>query len=114
MRSEAVVHTTLQASAALCMLCAAVVYCGTKLEKPNVHFGSDILAPAYSRSTYMHIIRTCTIGRSTYIYVYSVLLCGSMSSLNSTSTLYFVRARYNISTAAAAAAAQQQQVAPVG
>jgi len=85
MRRAAVVHTMLQASVQL-SLCAMYSSCIIRsLKNQNVQFSSDILVSTYSRSTYMHIIRTCTIGRSTYIryYFFADL---DMSSLDSSST----------------------------
>ena len=98
----AVVHTMLQASVQL-PLCYV-----QQLKTQNVHFSCDILGSTYGRCTYMHIIRTCTIGRSTYTY--SVLLCG-------TTCLVYTPVPHYTSTSyvhATTSRQQQQQLAAAG
>ena len=66
----------------------------------KAHFSSDILV-----STQIHVYAYHTYVHYPSIYVYSVLLCGSMYTLDSSRTWYkkFVCARYNYKAAAAAA-----------
>ena len=77
-RRPAVVHTMLQYSS----LCAINMYSSCmipvrNLQNQNVHYSSDALVFTYSKSTYMHIIRTCSIGRSYVGYYYTDLFVQS-------------------------------------